>query len=737
MSFLGFGYTTLPRLLALLLLVIFVSIRVWDPQTLSTFRLMTFDLYQQIKPREPIESPIVIIDIDEKSLAELGQWPWSRDVMAKIILEATRLGIAAIAFDVVFAEPDRLSPDVFADRMGNLEPELANTLRKFPNTDTVFANAISQSRVVLGQSGRLQSIETDENIKFPKTGFFENSIDPRPFLVRYPDILRNLVELEEAAAGRALFSIQSDVDGVVRRVPLVMASGEDLYPTLAVELLRVVTGGNAITIRTNEAGVEHVVFGRAKVPTDQNGRLWVYFNRHDQNRYVSATDLYHGRLPAERLSGRLGLIGTSAVGLLDIKSTPLDATIPGVEIHAQLLETILTGQYLVRPNYAIGAELTAMVVVALFIILLVPILGAIPVLFLGMATAAAVTVISWQLFAQSRVLIDPVYPLLASLAVFAVLVFVNYAREELRRRQIRGAFGQYLAPTLVEQLAKDPTKLKLGGETRRMTFLFCDVRGFTSISEQYKSNPQGLTRLMNSFLTPLSNVIMEQSGTIDKYMGDAIMAFWNAPLDDEGHEKNAARAALAMISSVQRLNVERQREAEESGEPFLPLNIGIGINTGECVVGNMGSDVRFDYSVLGDSVNLASRLEGQSKQYGLSIILGHETAQAVGEQLALIEIDRIVVKGKEEAETIYSVLGDEYTALQDDYKSFKLAIESALEAYRSQFWDSALAHLETARDCAEKFSASDLVNLYIERIEHYKLSPPGADWDGVYVAQTK
>ena len=405
--------------------------------------------------------------------------------------------------------------------------------------------------------------------------------------------------------------------------------------------------------------------------------------------------MLEGRVAADRVSRRLVLIGTSAAGLLDLKTTPNDPAMPGVEVHAQVLESILS------QLDAVGAELCRR-------------RGA------GRGVRARASrssgwrrswarlccccsappsspcwsATSWYLFAEQQLLIDFTFPLLSSLLIYLTLVFTNFVKEQAQRRQIRSAFGQYLSPTLVEQLAQSPEKLVLGGEARDMTIMFSDVRGFTTISEIYKDDPQGLTALMNSFLTPLTNAIIDRKGTIDKYMGDAIMAFWNAPLYDPTHELNACEAALDMLDRVERLNREREAAAKANGSLFIPINIGVGINTGRCVVGNMGSDLRFDYSVLGDSVNLASRLEGQCKSYGLPIIIGSRTANAAKDKFALLELDFIAVKGKKEPEVVYSIVGRNDLANSGRFQRWRELNMNMLSRYRSRDWTGALAAIE-------------------------------------------
>ena len=351
------------------------------------------------------------------------------------------------------------------------------------------------------------------------------------------------------------------------------------------------------------------------IPTDSNGRIYVYFRKHDPNLYVPAKDVFNGTVDPARIQGKFVLIGASAAGLLDIRSTPLDAAIPGVEVHANMLDTIFTESSLIRRTDATGIELTGALLAGILMIILVPLIGVWYTLGLLVLLLGGLAGGSWYLFDQELTLVDVTYPGFSTLAMWATLTVTSFSAEAAQRRQVRSAFGHYLSPALVEQLADDPDQLHLGGEMKDMTLLFADIRGFTTISEQFKTDPEGLTALINSFLTPMTNMILERNGTIDKYMGDCIMAFWNAPLDDADHARHACASSLAMFEALEPLNAEIKAKREAAGEPFYPIKIGIGLNSGMCCVGNMGSDMRFDYSVLGDAVNLAARLEGQSKNY--------------------------------------------------------------------------------------------------------------------------
>jgi adenylate cyclase len=727
---------TSARALCVVLLFALLFLRVGNPGPLEELRLRAFDLFQIIKPRDATQRPVVIVDIDEDSLRKFGQFPWPRTLIADMVTRLTRLGVAAIAFDIVFAEPDRLSPALAADVYRDLDEDTRNKLRALPSNDQILAEAIKKSRVVLGETGLPQIVPQSEG-QPPIGGIAALGGDPSSVLFKFPGLLRNVPVLEHASAGRGLFSIRTERDGIVRRVPMVMQAQGSIMPSLSFEMLRVATGASTILIRMDAAGVKSVALPGFEMPTDRNGQLWVHFAPHDKARYVSALDLLEGRVTADQVSRRLVVIGTSAAGLLDLKTTPNDPAMPGVEIHAQVLESILSNAMLSQPNYAIAAELLATLLMGIAIIWVAPMLAAGRLLLLGAVFIVILVGGSWYLFAEQKLLIDFTYPLLSSLLIYLTLVFTNFVKEQAQRRQIRSAFGQYLSPALVEQLALSPEKLVLGGEARDMTIMFSDVRGFTTISEIYKDDPQGLTALMNSFLTPLTNAIIERNGTIDKYMGDAIMAFWNAPLYDPSHELNACEAALDMLDRVEKLNGEREAASKANGSRFIPINIGVGINTGNCVVGNMGSELRFDYSVLGDSVNVASRLEGQCKSYGLPIIIGSRTASVARDKFAVLELDFIAVKGKTEPEVVYAIVGRSDLASSGRFQRWRELNMNMLSRYRSRDWTGALAVIEQGLAADEENRFKTLYEVYAARIRQFQITPPPDDWNGAFALESK
>jgi adenylate cyclase len=724
------------RLLCLALLISFAALRVADPAPVEEIRVRTFDAFQRVDPRKKTARPVTIVDIDDKSLEKLGQWPWPRTRIADLVTELTRLGAVVIAFDAVFSEPDRLNPAFAADTFRNLDEDTRARLRALPSNDEVFADAIRASRVVLGESGLPEEIAPIDKT-LPVTGLAMLGEEPQRFMFDFPGLLRNVPVLEHAAAGRGLFTIKPERDGIVRRVPMIMQAQGQTMPSLTFEMLRVATGSGTILIKAEKGGIKSIGIKGIQIPTDHNGQLWVHYARNDASIYVPAINVLEKNVAPDMIAGKLVLIGTSAVGLNDIKTTPVSRAMPGVEIHAQVLETTLSGEVISTPIYGIVVEFATALLFGLLVIAFAPLFGPVTLVALGAAFASVLIGTSVYFYTQHRLLIDFTYPLLSTTAIYLTLIFSSFVREQQQRKQIRGAFAQYMSPVLVEQLAQSPERLVLGGEEREMTIMFSDMRGFTSISETYKSDPQGLTALMNRFLTPLTNAILARKGYIDKYMGDAIMAFWNAPLDDKGHELNACEAALDMLERIDELNQVREQEAKEEGRSFIPLNAGIGLNTGTCVVGNMGSDLKFNYSVFGDSVNLASRLEGQSKEYGFPIIVGSRTALAVKEKFAILELDFIMVKGKKEPEVIYAIAGREDTLHSGRFQRLRNLTIEMLACYRGRDWEGALAAIARGRKTDEANSLELLYRLYEARIRGYIENPPPEDWNGAFALLTK
>ncbi len=727
----------LGRIIGLLSLVAWLVVRLWDPTPLEALRHKVFDVYQLMLPRQAPADGVTIVDLDEASLKAYGQWPWPRTLVADLVTRINRAGAAVIGFDVLFPEPDRTSPRLVADSAAGIDAATREALRKLPDNDVILAAAVAPARVVLGQSG-FRALEVGIAAPTPaQTGLVVVGEDPRPSLISFPHLLSNVPVIEAAAKGRGLFSIKPESDGVIRRLPLIANANGVVVPSLTLDMLRVAAEGGAIVVRSDVTGIVTVGVQDLDLPTDRRGQAWLHFSPHDPARFVPAVAVLEGRAPAERFKDRLVLIGTSAIGLLDLKTTPIDAAMPGVELHAQALDSMLSGTLLKRPIWSTATEYAAAVALSLILIAIGPAVGAGTLFFLGGVVAMTTVGLSWFAFASLKFLADATFPLAASFTIYLVMVWTNYLQASADRQRIRSAFSQYISPALVDELARSPEKLVLGGERRDMTVMFSDVRGFTAVSETYKDDPQGLTALLTRLLTPLTNCVIGHKGTIDKYMGDGIMAFWNAPLTDTTHEANAAQAALGMLESLAVLNAQRAAELPDDPVAQRPLRIGIGLNTGPCFVGNFGSDLHFNYSVLGDTVNVSSRLEGQSKAYGVPIIAGSRMALAVERDFAVFELDLIQVVGKSEPEQVFTILGGAETRASPAFVTLSGLNRRMLGAYRNREWTAALEAILLCREFAKGFGLDDYYALFVARIRAMSDHPPPAEWRGVTVLETK
>jgi len=746
-----------PTLATLSILIGALFVRAADPVDLSRLRDFAFDGFQRLKPRAVAEDlPVRIVDIDEVSLAEYGQWPWPRTVLATLIDKLAAKGAAVIAFDVVFAESDGSSIATVARGLppGDKTRELQQLAASFPDNDKVFAEAIAKAPIVTGFG-----FDRATSAKEPPRrghGVAHNSGEANAKSV--PDMINQFIQqqagsvktidvLEMAAKGNGGLSTEID-DAVIRRVPMVFRlagqRSEDLYPSLSAEALRVAQGASTYLIKWSGAqdseaygartGISSIRVGDVNINTDARGRVWLYDSGHIPSRFISIRDVMKGTVPDEKLEASVLFLGTSAIGLKDLRNTPLANAVPGVEVHAQLVEQMLTQTFLERPDYADGAEFLYLAAIGIVFILLLPRLAAGPMALVALVFVGVGIVVPWLAFSQIRLLFDPIYPSVTFATMFIVGSAISFMITEREKRQIRGAFNLYLSPEQVENVARNPKALQLGGEMRDLTVMFTDVRGFTTISEQF--DPPGLTKFMNRFLTPMTDLIMAHKGTIDKYMGDAIMAFWNAPIAVAAHARLGCETALAMQSSLKGLNAQWKAEAEAGGRKHIPVNIGVGVNTGPATVGNFGSTQRFTYSCLGDDVNLASRLEGQCKGYGVGIIIGSKTCKEV-QDLAVVELDLIQVKGKTEPERIFCLVGDKALAETLAFRDLLARQKAFLMAYRAGKFVEAhdlIAEVEAAA-AAVDWQQGYLAMMRV-RVEELRAEPP-VEWNGIYVAKEK
>jgi adenylate cyclase len=723
----------------LLALVIAVAARVAAPDLLDRLMLISFDLYQRIAPRAAGDIPIRIVDIDNEALKQYGQWPWARTIDAELIDKLRDAGAAIVAFDIVFSEPDRTSPQLLLSelkRQGELNPETTQLLSGLPDPDTQLAAAMKSMPTVAGfiladQGGAVKPV--------PKAGYAFAGNEPLRFVDTFPAAISDLPEFQAAAAGNGFINRHVDWDDIVRRVPMIMRLDDKPVFSLVAEILRIATGARTYVAKAAGAngeasfgqatGLTTLKIGPLTIPTDAAGRVWIYYAKPSQARFISAAKILSGDFDPALVKGHIVLVGTSAEGVVnDSQSTPIASHVPGVAIHAQLLEQILQGVYLSRPDWAIGAEILFAMAVSLALILILPRIGALASALIGVLAVVTAVSASWLTFFNFHLLLDPVYPMLVVVIVYFTSSVLVYLRTEVRQREIRSAFSRYMSPHYVEVLAKNPEKLVLGGETRVLTVMFCDIRGFTTLSEGLSAHD--LTQLMNRFTSPMTDSITEYKGTIDKYIGDCIMAFWNAPLDDPEHAQNAVKAARDMRRKLAILNRELEAEAQAENRPFHELRFGIGINTGECVVGNFGSETRFNYSLLGDPVNLASRVEGLGKLYTVDLVIAEDTAKLI-DNPDLIELDLVAVKGKSQAVRVYTLPPE-----GEDEAPYKSPHAELIAAYRRQDWAAALATLGSAPLAAARY-LEPVYTLYRHRIAHFQQEAPPMDWNGVYTAEEK
>ena len=657
------------------ILALAVAVRIADPDPVARLRLSIFDSFLTLKPRAPDPAlPVRIVDIDEASLEKIGQWPWPRSEIAHIVERLAEAGAKTIAIDLILSEPDRLSPAALARQVESRQDlaPIAAELATLPSNDDLLAQAITRVPVVTGLAGETA---IERKPRPPKARFAIAGDDPLLFVPSFAGAIEPLPVLANAAAGAGVVNWIPAKDQIVRHVPLLASLDGVLVPGLALETLRTglgqttafirSSGGSGVTAFGQKTGVETVRIGQIVLPTGPDGQLWLNFAPHDRTRYISAHRILDGAFDKDEIAGRHILIGSSATGLLDLRATPLAPSVPGVEIHAQAVEQMLSGEHLVRPAFATGAELMFLLAAGALVASLIRRSGALMAAAIAAAAIAAVASGSWWAFSAGGYLFDPIYPSLALVAVYLSGSLLSYVRTETDRARVKRAFGHYVAAPLVEQLAADPSRLKLGGETREVTLLFADVRGFSRLSEGMDA--ETLIQFVNRLFTPLSEIILDHRGTIDKFMGDAVMAFWNAPIADPAHAEQACRAALAMQARLERLNREEAARRAAAGETALPIRIGIGLNTGPCCVGNVGSPQRFDYSVLGDAVNTASRIQDTTKIYGAPIIAGERTASEAS-AFAFLEIDTAArLRGKDRPERLFALVGDETVAASDAF----------------------------------------------------------------------
>jgi adenylate cyclase len=734
--------------IALLLTLIVLGIYYLDPQFLNLLELKTLDLRFLSRGKIPTSDKVALVTIDEKSLDELGRWPWPRTRMAQLLDALVKADAKVVGFDIVWAEPDENSElkslnavkrkvvDLKLKNPG-LDRYLDGALKR-ADSDRILADSLARShRAILGyffqfspREGSGKKEKTPPQDLPPLTPFnvvkftSEEAARVNLFKAEYPEV--NIPVLSRAAEGAGYFNIFPDPDGTVRWAPLVIQYQDRYYCALSLAVLQKYLDNPPLGLRIAEFGVEQMRLGNLPIPTNEEGRLLIKYRGPQKTfPHYSATDVIHGRIPDGAFRGKIVLVGATAIGIYDIRVTPFEHVFPGLEIHANVIDSILQGDFLHRPNWITLVDILVIAVLGLALGALLHRVRAHWGALIGGALFLSILVLGKILFEARGVWMNLTYPTLNLGFIYLGVTGYRYMTEEKEKKKIRGAFQYYLTASVVEEMLKNPDKLKLGGEKKDLTVLFSDIRGFTSISEQM--TPEGLVKFLNEYLTTMTDIVFKYDGLLDKYMGDAIMAIWGAPLDQPDHVKRACLAALDMVEELHRL----QKKWSAEGMPYL--NIGIGVNAGPMVVGNMGSDRRFDYTVMGDSVNLGSRLEGLNKTYGTNIIASEMTFEKVREEFLGRELDLVRVKGKDRPVKIYELLSPVRTA-SPDQQALAGSFHDALAEYRKRNWAQARQAFQAV---LTQFPQDGPAKLYLDRCRALSENPPAADWDGVYTMTTK
>jgi adenylate cyclase len=638
------------------------SLAYWEPFGARALRDIVFDLYQRWSPRpyDP-EVPVRVIAIDDESLTRIGQWPWPRERIAELIERLTKAGAATIAVDVLFSEPERSQ----GERPGSGDQRLAE--------------AIGPANLVLGTT------LADQGAPPPaKAGFSHAGADPRPFLPRFNGALLPIEPLRQPAAGLGAMNFVPDRDLVVRELPTLFNAAGEFAPTLAMEALRLAQGASSYVTRSGDAsgdsdygeapGMTAIRVGNVEALTARNGSIRIRYAGTHAERRLPAWQVFEENFDAKPVQGAIVFVGATASALYDLRATPLEPNVPGIDIHAEMIESIIAGAQLTRPDFMRGLETVLVIIGGLFGLSaasrLAPLSGAVVTAMLVAAFAGT----SALAFTSLQQLFDPLWPSAATLGSFGVAGVSVLRQTERERRQVREAFAHYLSPAVVESLARDPSRLVLGGETRVLTVMFSDIRGFTSRSETLSA--EDVVGFLNSIHTPLTQHVLDTAGTLDKFMGDGMMAFWNAPVEVPDHVRAALRCALQMQRTVEVIGERLGAEAAAQGRSAPPLSIGIGIHTGPACVGNVGSEQRFDYSAIGDTVNAAARIEPLCKTFKVGILVSEAVVEAAPEFAALY-IGSVALRGRQSETQLFALHGDD-TAVTEAFKRFRQQHDEAV-----------------------------------------------------------
>ncbi|MDH3451199.1 MAG: adenylate/guanylate cyclase domain-containing protein [Gammaproteobacteria bacterium] len=676
-----------------LVLVLVIGLRLQLPSQLERLQLQVFDVLQRLKPREYVQVPVRIVDIDDASLEAVGQWPWPRTRIAELIKKLNGAGAMVIALDLVFAEPDRTSPAQILPLWSDSELIRALALA-LPDHDRELAKQVAAAPVVTAVALNQESIKPRSQIKLRFAAVDRKTTTELP---QFSSAVVNLPPIERAASGSGSVNVIPDKDNIVRRLHMAFRLDGALYPGFAAETVRVAQQIETYSLHIVDNVLQGTRIGAFTIPTDAAGRAWLYYTRPQPQRYISAKDILNTQFERDTVSGHIVIVGTSAVGLADFQATPLNPVTPGAEVHATLIEQILLGKFLQRPDWAKGIEILYLVALGLVLILLLRRLHPVSCAIVGGFAAVLAFGSSWYAFVTHGILLDPLVPSLEVLLIYLAGSLVNFVQSETQRRHVRDAFNHYLAPDVVEQLLKEPDRLALGGETREMTFLFTDVQGFTAFTE--RTEPTVVVKLLNDYLENTCDIILQHGGMIDKIVGDALHVMFNAPSRQADHAERAVRCALALDTFCQQFAAEQEQQGYQFG------TTRIGINTGHVVVGNFGGAARFDYSAHGDAINTAARLENANKTLGTRICVS-ETTRSQCDGIVFRPIGRLLLRGKQTPVEVYEPLAPQAVNSERD--------AAYLEIYRAL--DDPKQVLEALSELARRFPDDQLIDLHRRRL---------------------
>ena len=713
-----------------------------DPAAwVETARQRFFDIYQTVSPRPARDtsqnstSPVVVIDIDSESRLRYGAWPWPRTRLAELVQRTKNAGASVIGFDMVFAGRDQTSPEQMMETWWNRPgmSSLIDPLSRLPDHDAVFAESLRGFVSITGFAPTNNSGATPPKLSAP----VKLTETTRPLsLPAFNGAVTTIRPLSQSSAGSGAVILAPALSGIVRNIPLVVKIGDSLFPSLILESLRLWQGADGYTVQSNRTqgndSYASITFGAFEIPITQTGDLRFYQSRKDNPIIVPAWQILEDGFDGIAFQNALVLIGASSGDTAQSFNTPLGVAANSTLIKAQALRQIMSGDYLYRPSWALWAEIGAMIIISLLIIVMTYQINLVWAGFMTALTISSAIAGSFVVFRNQAWLIDPFWPSIGILISFGIAALISAIRTESEKHYVRKAFGNYLFPSAVTQLAKSTSKLKFSGENRTVTIMFCDISGLTPVEEAFRDNPMELVSLISDFLTSMTQHIHDAHGTVNRYIGDQIMAVWNAPLDDPAHERHACECALRMLESLDKLNERLEILSMRYDVAYTPFHLGIGINSGDCTAGIMGSDLRDDYSVLGRPVRTASRLHRYAEHYGPAIIVGETTYSAVHHSFALLEIDAVEVKGSADPMRVFALMGNPVMKANPRFRALEEAQEKIFQAYKKMDWDEAL--MQTRATAQLSGAMPTLYELYENRILHYQHNPPGEKWAGAFTA---